>query len=73
MYQQIQSNLRKNLKLFNPLISRADGINPVEANVNLGEKAGCTPGWCLDVCLAIMDPPFYYGCIDAYTCRCVKA
>lgn len=44
-----------------------DGIS-----IPIGDrKAACTIGWCIDVCLSIMKPPFTATCSGNY-CICRK-
>ncbi|CAH1727706.1 unnamed protein product [Chironomus riparius] len=42
-----------------------------DISIPVGHKAACTIGWCIDMCLSIMSPPFSAQCSGNY-CICRK-
>lgn len=57
--------------IFKPFTEAKDGKATEELQIPLGGKAACTIGWCIDVCLSVMSPPFTAQCSGNY-CICRK-
>lgn len=67
-----QCNVISDSFIFKPVPETE--IDPLKQafSIPIGDrKAACTIGWCIDVCLSVMSPPFTAQCSGNY-CICRK-